>query len=113
MNRMIGSVAAFAAVLAFSSPALAAHGKKAMHHRAALQSETATPKGEIVKRGPDGRAEVVRIDGQEYTVCTAQVQDSCINPRQAGLNWGNNELAYWPGKPASQIKGPLPANEPG
>ena len=110
MNRMIGSVAAFAAVLACSTPALA-HAKKAMHHRTAMQSDM-TSKAEIVKRGPGGRAEVVRIDGQEYNVCTAQVQDSCINPRQAGLNWGNNELGYWPGKPASEVAGPLPANNP-
>jgi hypothetical protein len=51
----------------------------------------------------DGKA--VMIDGIQVAVCTKDVQDSCINPREAGLNWGNRPLDYWPGKPASD-KGP-------
>jgi len=38
-------------------------------------------------------------------VCNAQRQDECINPRAAGLHFGNRPLAYWPGKPASEMKG--------
>jgi len=37
----------------------------------------------------------------EYPVCKGDVQDSCIQPREAGLNYGNVPLDYWPGEPAS------------
>lgn len=39
----------------------------------------------------------------EYPVCKGEVQDSCINPRAAGLSWGNRPLDHWPGKPASDL----------
>jgi hypothetical protein len=32
------------------------------------------------------------------------MQDSCVNPREAGLNYGNRPLNYWPGQPASEMK---------
>lgn len=47
----------------------------------------------------DGKT--VMMDGKEIAICTKDVLDSCINPREAGLNWGNRALDYWPGKPAS------------
>jgi hypothetical protein len=40
---------------------------------------------------------------KEYPVCRGAVQDSCINPREAGLNYGNRPLDHWPGEPASEI----------
>lgn len=43
--------------------------------------------------------------GGEYPLCSATVTDSCINPREAGKNWGNRPLNYWPGRPASEIPG--------
>lgn len=46
---------------------------------------------EVVKRGADGRALVVRVDGREIPVCQNEQQDSCIQPRAAGLGWGD-----WP-----------------
>ena len=49
---------------------------------------------------------------EEYPVCSAKVQDGCINPREAGKNYGNVPLDYWPGKPASEIDEPLPAKKP-
>lgn len=49
---------------------------------------------------------------EEYPVCGAQIQDNCINPREAGKNYGNVPLDYWPGRPASEIDGPLPAQRP-
>lgn len=58
----------------------------------------AAPRPEIVERDSRGRAASVRIDGQVYKVCSAQVTDSCINPRQAGLNFGNQPLNRWPEK---------------
>lgn len=44
----------------------------------------------------------------EYPVCSATVQDSCVNPREAGKKYGNRPLNYWPGKPASEIPGKKP-----
>lgn len=41
---------------------------------------------------------------KEYPLCSKTIQDSCINPREAGKNWGNRPLSYWPGKPASEMK---------
>lgn len=38
----------------------------------------------------------------EYPICGGAIQDSCINPREAGKNYGNRPLQYWPGKPASE-----------
>ena len=48
----------------------------------------------------DGKT--VMFGDKEVAVCTKELQDSCINPREAGLNWGNRPLDYWPGKPASE-----------
>lgn len=42
-----------------------------------------------------------RAQGSEYPVCRGDQQDSCIQPRAAGMNWGNRPLDYWPGEPAS------------
>jgi hypothetical protein len=44
----------------------------------------------------------VTIDGKAYPVCTATMQDGCINPREAGLKYGNTPLNNWPGHPASE-----------
>lgn len=41
-----------------------------------------------------------------YPPCKGAVQDHCVNPREAGLNYGNRPLGHWPGKPASEIPGP-------
>jgi hypothetical protein len=40
-----------------------------------------------------------------YPLCSATVTDSCINPREAGRNYGNRPLKHWPGRPASEMKG--------
>ena len=39
----------------------------------------------------------------EYPVCQGEEQDGCIQPREAGLNYGNRPLDYWPGQPASSM----------
>ncbi len=46
--------------------------------------------------------QTIMLDGQPVVVCTKTVQDSCINPREAGLDWGNRPLDHWPGKPGSE-----------
>ncbi|MBO6768956.1 MAG: hypothetical protein JJ901_11740 [Erythrobacter sp.] len=67
---------------------------------------------EVVETNARGQATKVLIDGKVYDVCMKDDQDGCINPRAAGLKWGNRPLSYWPGKPASEIEGPLPAEKP-
>ncbi|AKM07289.1 hypothetical protein [Pelagerythrobacter marensis] len=59
---------------------------------------------EMVQNAPAPKA--------DYPICSREIQDSCINPREAGKNYGNVPLDYWPGRPASEIEGPLPAEEP-
>jgi hypothetical protein len=86
-------LSASVAALAFVLPATA--------HSAPTDDQSQT--AEIMARGPDGRATIVRIAGQDYTVCTDQQQDSCIEPYAAGLKWADRPLAYWPGRPASQM----------
>lgn len=56
----------------------------------------------VVERDANGRATKVSVDGKEYAVCTATVKDSCINPREAGLNFGNVPLDHWPGRTGTQ-----------
>ncbi|WP_271438534.1 hypothetical protein [Pontixanthobacter luteolus] len=58
---------------------------------------------EIVERNARGVATKVKIEGKVYAVCMDGMTDGCINPRAAGLKWGNRPLDYWPGKPASQM----------
>ena len=59
--------------------------------------------GEVLQTTPAS----ARANG-EYPVCSATVTDSCINPREAGKNYGNVPLNYWPGRPASEIPGKKP-----
>jgi len=59
--------------------------------------------GEVVQSTPAA----TRANG-EYPLCSATVTDSCINPREAGKNYGNRPLGYWPGKPASEMPGKKP-----
>jgi len=97
--EMTGLLAAPAAlsILALAAPAIVEERK---------------PEAEIVKRGPDGRAEIVRIEGRDYPVCKDDQKDGCINPRDAGLDWGNREIDHWPGKPRGEAGKPDPAPTP-
>lgn len=65
-------------------------------------NETANERPVVVAKNDRGQATQVRINGQVIDVCMNDAQDDCINPRAAGLNWGNRALDYWPGKPASE-----------
>lgn len=74
-----------------------------------IATATATPalaqtrvNATVVERDANGRATKVSVDGKEYAVCTATVKDSCINPREAGLNFGNVPLDHWPGRTGTQ-----------
>lgn len=57
----------------------------------------------VSKKDAKGKATHVMIEGKEYPVCTSDMSDGCINPREAGLKWGNVPLQRWPGKPASEM----------
>lgn len=83
-----------------ASPALA---KPVSHHAGPQHATGFTASGaQILARDSNGRASKLLVDGQVYAVCSATVTDSCINPRQAGLDFGNRPLASWPGHPASE-----------
>ena len=47
---------------------------------------------------PDG----AKADPKATVVDKGAITDGCINPREAGLKFGNRALDYWPGKPASE-----------
>ena len=57
----------------------------------------------VVEKNASGKVTKVSKDGTTYDVCMSDAQDSCINPREAGLKWGNRPLGYWPGQPASEM----------
>ena len=90
------AVAALAGVGAMSAGAAYAQDSDAPDSRA--ESPV------VVERGPDGRAAKVRIGDTVYPVCENEQQDSCIQPRAAGLGWGDRPLQHWPGRPASQMR---------
>jgi len=75
--------------------ALAVAGTIALPSAAASAHAKSNPNVTILKRGPNGHATEVRIDGRDWAVCTKKITDHCINPRAAGLAWGNRPLGYW------------------
>lgn len=96
MRKIAILSAVTAASMAFSGAALAAQSD--MADDAKMDS-----KATVVNKGPKGKAQTVMLNGKEYQVCGGDVTDNCINPREAGLNFGNRALDYWPGKPASEM----------
>ena len=99
MNRLMIS----ATLLALAAPAFAANEKAPPEPK---------PKVVVVSVGADGKPAVVRLDGYEMKVCKGDVKDGCINPQDAGFDWGGREINYWPGRPASEIHGKLPVDKP-
>lgn len=94
--RKIAIFSAVAAAVAFSGVA------HANQDEAEAGAKT-DAKAEVVTKAANGRAQTVMLNGKEYQVCGGDVTDSCINPREAGLNFGNRALDHWPGKPASEM----------
>ncbi len=88
MLRMLAAVST-GLVLVMGAPAMAEH------------HEEEAPKAEVVSRDDNGRATRISVDGIEVDVCSAEVTDNCINPREAGLDFGAVPLDSWPGHPAS------------
>ena len=66
--------------------------------------EPPKPKAEVIERNDKGQATKIRVDGQVYEVCLDGKTDGCINPRDAGLDFGSVPLDHWPGRPASEDK---------
>lgn len=102
------AMSAAAAIGLSAAPAMARTWHKPMHHYAAATMH----KADVIARDAHGRAITVRVDGKDYAVCNAKVTDNCIQPRQAGLAWGDTPIKYWPGKPASDFSGKLPMHKP-
>lgn len=91
MKRILTAAAATTLALGLTAPAMADN------------HENKAPKPEVVETNAKGQATKVKIGDNTYDVCMTESQDSCINPRAAGLKWGNRPLSYWPGKPASEM----------
>ena len=70
----------------------------------ALAQTSSGTTASVVERDGRGRATKVSVDGRTYEVCRQGMTDGCINPREAGLNFGNVPLDRWPGRPASEIR---------
>lgn len=99
-NQTFLSIAAgAAATIAIAGPAAADDHKEKSDERAQWKAESP----EVVESNDRGQATKVRIGDTVYEVCMTQEQDSCIQPRAAGLNWGNRPLMRWPGEPASSM----------
>ena len=47
----------------------------------------------------------------DLPICKKDEQTNCINSWEANKT-GNRPINYWPGRPASEIKEPLPLNKP-
>jgi hypothetical protein len=94
----LAAAAAAAPVQAQDAPAPAAPG---------VRAETPV----VVERAPNGRPTSVRIGATVYKVCMSESEDGCIQPRAAGLNWGDRPLQRWPGRPASE-RADAPARAP-
>lgn len=86
-------VVAAVLVSTISAPAVAQNG-----------SANGTTTASVVERDARGRATKVSVNGRTYEVCREAMTDGCINPREAGLNFGNVPLDRWPGRPASEIR---------
>lgn len=90
---------------AIAAAALAAAAAAPVQAQTATTPAARTGTPEVVERASNGRPTSVRIDGTVYKVCMTEREDGCIQPRAAGLNWGNHPLGHWPGRPASEIRG--------
>lgn len=89
MIRKFAPVMAAGLALGVTAPAFADHHME--------------PKAEVIERDASGKATRVKVGEYEYAVCTPESQDGCINPREAGLNFGSTPLDHWPGAPASHL----------
>ncbi|MEW9854558.1 hypothetical protein [Novosphingobium sp. M1R2S20] len=89
--------------LPFLKSSLAVVGTLALAPMAAAQAPGYKAESPVVvERGANGRALAVRVDGKVYRVCMTEGQDNCMQPRAAGLGWGDRPLQDWPKNNASE-----------
>jgi hypothetical protein len=81
MRNILAITAATALTTGLAAPAAADEYKPNADWKAQ------TP--EIVERNARGKATKVRVEGEVYEVCMNESQDGCIQPRAAGLGWGD------------------------
>ena len=63
--------------------------------------------GETVQPTPDD----LGPPAGNVPICKNGQEDNCINSWEANRT-GNRPINYWPGRPASEIDGPLPVDQP-
>ena len=66
-------------------------------------------RSEVTQTTPAGYK--AAASGDDLPVCAPKQQDGCINSWEKNKT-GTRPLEYWPGRPASEIDGPLPATRP-
>lgn len=99
-----------AAWTSISNQLNAANNAASSNASATARSTPSATSGSINYRGNAMVQDIPAPHQGEYPVCKGDLDDNCINPREAGKDWGNRPLNYWPGKPASEIDRPLPQN---
>ena len=77
-----------------------------------MADTSATPqprfvRSEVSQTTPSGYK---AADSEDLPVCAEGQQDGCINSWEKN-GTGNRPIDYWPGRPASEIDGPLPATQ--
>ncbi|MBX7496392.1 hypothetical protein K3172_11055 [Qipengyuania sp. 6B39] len=101
-----------AAQLNANTPAASASTTAMASTSAAAMASTQSPRfvsREVTQTTPAGYQ--APTAGADLPVCTPNQQDGCINSWEKNKT-GNRPLEYWPGRPASEIKGKLPAEQP-
>lgn len=78
MKKLLIGFAAAAVVIAAPAQAHKGHG----HHGKGGHQAAAAP-------------QTVKLDGVDVPVCSATVKDKCVNPREAGLKFGNRASAEY------------------
>ncbi|MEQ8411442.1 MAG: hypothetical protein RIC51_09410 [Erythrobacter sp.] len=89
MRNILTITAAATLSLGLAAPAMA---DDHMTDRADWKAQTP----EIVERNDRGKVTHVRVEGEIYDVCMRESQDGCIQPRAAGLNWGDYPAMDFP-----------------
>jgi len=72
--------------LAAAVPAQAHHARHYHHHHARHYHHA------YYQHAAMSYPDTVMLDGKEYKVCKGAMMDDCVNPRQAGLSFGNVPL---------------------
>ncbi|UIP08162.1 hypothetical protein LY632_07145 [Erythrobacter sp. SDW2] len=95
MRNIIAGTLSALTIISFTAAAATAQTAD-RPQRADKQDYTTKVKAEVVERNAQGKATKVRIGEYIVDVCMDEgMTDGCINPRAAGLNWGNYPAATY------------------